>query len=195
MDSEEVKILILEKLFSDTIPKLISLTNFLNYNRNNWYFNAKERLENGSFEQYFDFNFTIDEENNFSNCTVRIVVKPMNLIRKARESGFSSMGDTEFAQLIAEAEERNAQALIAKLTELKDIEINFTDKNLAIKTICEHLNLKTIMNLGLKATKDIDFLEDENNLSVGTLRKILGISKETDINNLETRKLLIEFSK
>ena len=57
------------------------------------------------------------------------------------------------------------------------------------------MNLKTIMNLGLKATKDIDFLEDENNLSVGTLRKILGISKETDINNLETRKLLIEFSK
>ncbi len=169
MDSETVKRLILEKLFNEFIPKLIGYYRLLSPEKDQWnpnFFLLKEniRLNTDGYEIYF--YVAINKDGFFERCTVsKIRVR-------------ASLGHIMLEHL--------------QRVEPETLDFNFDNKNTAINELCRILNNSYVLKLGMCALQEIENHEVPENCSVGAIKKILGLSPNMDLNNIETRKVLLE---
>ena len=171
MDAETIKVLILEKLFNDTIPEIANLNKLFNPNQNNWTFSNNNDAEGGNVITCLAFSIYLDNFGNFELCNVSI-------LQYIRERG-------HLAMLAGFQDNNNGVELINSNEE-------FNNKDLAIKKLCDNMNLQSIIQLGHSAKKELERINSADGMHIGTIRNILDIPKNLDITNLETRKVLLE---
>ena len=180
MDAETIKILILEKLFNDTIPKIISSDKIFHPDRNDWrFFKTNNDEEVNNIITNFSISIFVDNLGNFESCGINIHQQrrmPHNNRRLAMLAGLPQF-----------YEENNDNEL-----ELTNSNEEFNNKDLAIKKLCDNMNLKYVIHLGQSAKKELDSINSVDGMHLGTIRNILDIPKNLDITNLETRKVLLE---
>lgn len=179
MDAENIKILILEKLFNDIIPKIISSEKIFNPDRNDWSFFKTNNDEGDNVITNFSISIFLDNLGNFESCSINIHQQ-----RRIRQNirRLAMLG--ELPQFY---EENNNNEL-----ELTNSNEEFNNKDLAIKKICELMNLKSVIHLGQSEKKQLDIINSVDGMHLGTIRNILNIPENLDITNLETRKVLLE---
>ena len=179
MDAETIKVLILEKLFNDIVPKIISSEKIFNPDRNDWMFFKTNNDEGDNIITNFSISIFVDNLGNFESCGINIHQQrrmPHNNRRLAMLAGLPQF-----------YEENNDNEL-----ELTNSNEQFNNKDLAIKKICEFMNLKSVIHLGQSAKKQLDIINSVDGMHLGTIRNILNIPEGLDIANLETRKVLLE---
>jgi len=180
MDAENIKILILEKLFNDIIPKLISSEKIFNPDRNDWSFFKTNNDEGDNIITNFSISIFLDNLGNFESCSINIHQQ-----RRIRHNNNRRLA--MIAGLPQFYEENNDNEL-----ELINSNEEFNNKDLAIKKISEFMNLKSVIYLGQSAKKELDVIDSVDGMHLGTIRSILNIPENLDITNLETRKVLLE---
>lgn len=172
MDSETVKRLILEKLFNEFIPKLIGYYKLLSPEVNYWrpsFFILQGNAGDLSQEEYeVNLNVTTNVDRTFERCT----------IYRRRKMSYQQIMLGEFNNVPENV-----------------LDLNFNNKNTAINELCKILDNSYVLKLGMCALQEIENHELPGNCSVGDIKKILGFNPNIDLNNLETRKVLLEKTK
>ena len=179
MDAETIKILILEKLFNDIIPKIISSDKIFHSDRNNWSFFETNNDEGDNIITNLSISIFLDNLGNFESCNINI--------HQRRRMRHNNRRLAMLAGLPQFYEENNDNEL-----ELINVNEEFNNKDLAIKKICEFMNLKSVIHLVQSAKKELDSINSTDGMHIGTIRNILNIPENLDITNLETRKVLLE---
>ncbi len=179
MDSETIKKLMLEKIFDVFAPKIIGYNNLLNnINNTTWtptLYNLEEMYRNVDNDIQIRFSISLDESGKFQNCTFNKTVQQRQGYRYGR------------------------RAMIADLMILElpndTINLEFIKKETAIREISKNVDVAFLIKLGISAMKEIESHEKPENMSIGAIKKILNISPDIDLSNLETRNILLEFVK
>jgi len=179
MDNEDIKILILEKLFNDTIPKIIISDRIFNPDKNDWSFFRNDEDEGKNIITALAFSVSLDNSGNFKSCNI---IKHQHVRMRHNNRRLALLAG---AMLL----NNDAEPLGV---ELENSSEEFKDKNLAIKKLCKNMGLKFIMVLGQSATKELERINSADGMHVGTIKNILNLSENLDITNLETRKVLLE---
>ena len=72
------------------------------------------------------------------------------------------------------------------------IDLNFTNRETSIREISKHVDVNCLIAMGAASLAEIKHHESTTILSIGMLRKILDIGINVDLENLETREILLE---
>jgi len=179
MDAENIKILILEKLFNDIVPKIISSEKIFNPDRNDWMFFKTNNDEGDNIITNFSISIFLDNIGNFELCEINI--------HQQRRIRHNNRRLAMLAGLPQFYEENNDNEL-----ELTNSNEEFKNKNSAIKKLCDIMSLRATIDLGHSAMKELDRINSVDGMHIGTIRSILNIPQSLDITNLETRKVLLE---
>ena len=170
MDSNTIKESILEKIFNELAPKIIGYLRILDISRDSWSPNfsmLEKEFQPPTHEYIINFYVFMDKEGKFQSCTF--------IKRTDNVGGYLSimLGEIPAPPQI--------------------INLNFQNKKLAIKEICENVDISCLIRIGMCAIKEIEYHESPECCSVGSVKKILGLNQNIDLANLETRKILTEF--
>lgn len=182
MDAEEIKILILEKIFNDTIPKIIISNKIFKPDNNNWTFFKNDEEEGLNVITDFWISIFLDDFGNIESCNINITQQ-----RRIRQNIQRFIMLAEIPNVVNNIGDEGLELIISNE--------EFKNKNLAIKKLCENMNLKSVINLGQTVTKQLELINSIDGMHVGTIKHILNIPENLDITNLETRKVLLEKSK
>ena len=172
MDNETVKELILEKLFNDLVPKLIGYYRIISPERdlwtsNMWYLDKKAELLQMGYDTYL--TISTDEKGDFKDCSLSRI-QNLNLRNRPYH-----------------------QDILMQYEPEQQLVLNFDNKKTAIKEMCKIFDIQHLIKFGMCAIKEIEAHEDNSNISIGAIKTILGFKPDTDLINLETRKILTEF--
>lgn len=170
MDNETIKELILEKIFDELAPKIIGCYKFISYERDFWcpnVFYLKKCFQEPVDGIQIFLTISIDEKGNFKNCSLQKTRQRLNVLNRVVDD----LNNIEHEYL----------------------NVIFDNKKTAIKEICKLLGIQEVIKIGICAIKEIESHEDCENISIGSIKKILGFNIDTDLRNLETRKILTEF--
>lgn len=180
MDCETVKILILRKILSVFVPKIFNYHTLLNGpNTYSWQPNYYLLDEHQRPSEYSDISTTFIIERHSDGGELKI-----DFIKTIHHGGRNRpRGRFPFRRLEEEIEEENR---------VENINFSFNKIESAIPTIIKHLDVRDLNRMGLAAMLEIDTHENPKNLSIGTIKTILGIHTDVDLLNLETRRVLLE---
>lgn len=186
MDCETVKILMLKKILNVFVPKIFAYNTILNGpNTYAWQPNFYFLSEHQRPSDYSGISINIvvnrhsdgsDLKIDFTKTIQREALQPL----AARRGGVFPF----FAGAAAgNAEEENR---------IERINLSFNKIESAITAIIKHLDVKDITRIALCAMSEVHSHENPENMSVGTIKKILDIHTDVDLLNLETRRVLLE---
>lgn len=183
MDNETAKILILEKLFDELVPKIAS-------------YNILFQEGVDCYTWFPNFHYLNERIRESGAEEIRIQVS------------INAFGKFESAHLIKtnhhEAPQHRRMRMLARaavggvVEEIPApdvVEKKFFKKEEAIKTISKDINLSFLIKIGMCAKREIDAYEDRENALIGSLKEVLGFNPDVDILNLETRRILTEIIK
>lgn len=186
MDNETAKILILEKLFNELVPKIAS-----------YYLLFKEE-DIDSFVWYPNY-FYLEERLRESNPIVFGIKVTIDKFGQIEEINLTKTNHHEHPhqrryRMLARAAVGGAVP-VEPIPEPEVVEKKFSTKEEAIKTISKDVSLLFLTKVGMCAKKEINAYEDKNNAMIGSLKEILDLSPDINILNLETRRILTEIIK
>lgn len=171
MDSETIKKLILTKLFDELVPKLFNYWNILGISRSSWSPDIRQFGETSYRD--IEINISVRENGDFINCHFQKKTEDPNA-RRPRPF--------------------RREAIAVYVPEIL-LDVNFNKKETAIKEICKNVDVRYITLCGMAAISEIEIHDDIDKMSIGAIKKILGINMNVDLENLETRKVLLEIIK
>jgi|ERR1035437_7056080 DNA-directed RNA polymerase subunit K/omega len=169
MDTETIKILILEKIINVFAPKITGYYIILNRGQDFYTWIPNFNYIEESFKDsntLIDVNIyiTMDKANNFVSVRFRKVTQTEN---------YSAIRHTERQQP-------------------EIIEFIFKNTKTAIREISKLVNVAYLTKIGISAMNEIENFENPENLLIGSIKKILDINPNIDLLNLNTRKVLLE---
>ncbi len=165
MDNEIIKILILEKLIDVLVPKIIGYYSILNKDCHYiWHPN----------NMYL-------EEHTRNNNRYRSVEISIHLNEKF------IFKNLEYKHTNISTGMRRRENIPNSTLELKS-----NNKSQAIQEVCKVVDIYYLTYIGMCAINEIRYLENRDNLHIGSIKEILDIDIHIDIINLNTRRLLIE---
>lgn len=176
MDNETVKKLIVEKIFNVYAPKIIGYYRIMNndivgvWNANLWLLKENQRESLDKHE--YHLSISMDENENFVECFFTKQQRP----------------ELDYAQHFR----RRAVEVVPPIPVL---ELRLKNKKSAILQISENIDIRYAIQIGMIAITEIENYENVDNFGIGSIKKILDISPDVDLTNLETRKILTEFIK
>ena len=172
MDNRTTKEFILRRVFFEFIPNIIGNYQILSPERDSWYPNFYLLDEYQRPSSNISISITLNENLKFLKCEMTI-----------QENAHGEL--VAFRRLVGGVEPPLPQTQT----------FLFENKNTVIKELCDILEIDFIIRLGTLAMLELNQQEDPSCFGVGTIKKILGLSPDVDLRNLETRKVLLEFSK
>jgi hypothetical protein len=182
MDCETVKVLILEKIFNVFAPKITGYYSVLGeHDTYTWVPNINFLPEHhrehhrDSLSDTIYIRISMDKFGNVVNVHFRKTKQVANnRVRRMR-----ALAVLHAAELEPEPEP-------------EIIELEFKNKQTAVREICKHTDITYLTKIGMSAIKEIKSHENPDNMSIGSIKQILDIKPGVDLNNLETRRVLIE---
>jgi hypothetical protein len=183
MDCETIKLLILEKLFNVFVPKLFNYYSILDSKKNeySWGPNFNLLAEPHRINYLNTIHFTI-----LGNKTLEIFKIHFSKINNQQRvyNQNRRMADLYVRHVYD-------QPVVGNVIE-ENIQLEFENKQIAIKEICKHVDLNYLIKVGMCAINEIKNHDSNDCMSIGAIKTILDINPEVNLYNLETRKILIE---
>lgn len=176
MDCETVKILVLRKILNVFVPKIFNYITILkgpdiySWQPNYYYFKEHQRAYSQSD---ITFNLIVERHSDGSGLKINFI-KTIN--NGVRNNPLRRIGIIPF-----EGENQT-----------ETITFSFNKIENAISTIIKHLTITDLNRIDLAALCEIESHDNPDNMSIGTIKEILGISSNVDLLNLETRRVLLE---
>ncbi len=176
MDCETVKILILRKILNVFVPRIFNYHTLLNGpNIYSWQPNFHYLDEHQRPCEYSDIKttLTIQQHSDGSELKIDFSKTTLNEVRNV---------PTRLRGRLPNDDENRPEI----------ITFSFNKIDSAVSTIVKHLDVRDLNRIGLAAMAEISSHDNPNNMSVGTIKAILGIHADVDLLNLETRRVLLE---
>ena len=178
MDNFTIKKLLLEKICYTYVPKIGGYLDILYGNSTHtWKPNFRYLEDVPNKYEYEEFSVTIDDCGNIKEV---ILEQTQRDIERERA-------------ILANHRIRAGIARVVVPDAVKTI-INHKNVETSILNICKAIEIKFLVDIGLSAIAEIEHLEKESNI-IGGIKKILGLNKNADLFNLETRKVLLEITR
>lgn len=179
MDKETIKILLLEKILDVFAPKIIGYYFFLNN-------------EEKGISWIPSFSLLPDHLMNvYDNYSIRIIVHNDLCTGKLNYSFTKTIyGERRDFFRFNDPLTRHRHNNDIIVNEVFEFESNNTKD--IIKKIINHVDISYLTKIAANSMKEIEQYENEDNMSIGTIKKILGIHPNIDLQNLDTRKVLTE---
>lgn len=194
----ETAYLLTQRIVEDLIPKYIESLRAIDLDSN--FYDTYNNYFIDNIEIYLTMHFRI-YDNKFE-CT---------FYKKTDRKIEIPIDDQRWAEITAQRERerfmlggrlynrfQNERGLLPRIEttreQVGEIKKTFRDKQSAINFISKQIDIDSLITIGLNLLQALEQLENVNSKHIGAIKKILGLSSNVDLINIQSRKILLEKS-